>query len=80
MDVAMAYTLSRYRTNLAEPNGSGGDYSVMNVAEDYNRPHRGHWGASGTGPDAPVYVHSDGGFAARAAAFDDRARGVAASA
>ncbi|MGO9574396.1 MAG: carboxypeptidase regulatory-like domain-containing protein [Terriglobales bacterium] len=46
MDVALAYTLSRYRTNLAEPNGSGGDYSVMNVAEDYNRPHQA-WGASG---------------------------------
>jgi len=23
-DVALAYTLSRYRTNIAEPNGSGG--------------------------------------------------------
>jgi hypothetical protein len=46
-DVALAYTLSRYRTNIAEPNGSGGDYSRMNVAEDYNRPHLGYWGASG---------------------------------
>ena len=43
----LPYTLSRYRTNLAEPNGSGGDYSLMNVAEDYNRPHLGYWGASG---------------------------------
>ena len=47
LDIAMAYALSRYRTNIAEPNGSGGDYSLMNVAEDYNRPHRGHFGASG---------------------------------
>src|SRR5208337_5577137 len=31
MDVAIAYALSRYRSNLAEPNGSGGDYSLMNV-------------------------------------------------
>jgi hypothetical protein len=47
LDVGIAYAWSRYRTNIAEPNGSGGDYSVMNVAEDYNRPHRGHFGTSG---------------------------------
>jgi hypothetical protein len=47
MDIAIAYAWSRYRSNLAEPNGSGGDYSLMNVAEDYNQPHRGHWGSSG---------------------------------
>jgi len=47
LEVAISYTLSRYRSNIAEPNGSGGDYSLMNVAEDYNRPHLGHWGASG---------------------------------
>jgi hypothetical protein len=47
LDMAIAYAWSRYRTNVAEPNGSGGDYSLMNVAEDYNRPHRGHFGASG---------------------------------
>jgi len=47
LDIAMAYAWSRYRTNIAEPNGSGGDYSLMNVAADYNRPHRGHFGASG---------------------------------
>jgi len=46
-DVALAYTLSRYRSNIAEPNGSGGDYSLMNVAEDYKRPHLGNWGDSG---------------------------------
>jgi hypothetical protein len=47
LDIAMAYAWSRYRSNLAEPNGSGGDYSLLNVAEDYNRPHRGHFGSSG---------------------------------
>jgi hypothetical protein len=47
LDVAIAYAWSRYRTNVAEPNGSGGDYSLMNVAEDYNRPHLGHFGSSG---------------------------------
>jgi len=47
LEVAIQYTLSRYQSNLAEPNGSGGDYSLMNVAEDYNRPHLGYWGASG---------------------------------
>jgi hypothetical protein len=47
LEVALSYTLSRYQSNIAEPNGSGGDYSLMNVAEDYNRPHLGHWGASG---------------------------------
>jgi hypothetical protein len=46
-EIAIAYTFSRYRSNIAEPNGSGGDYSIMNVAEDYNRPHVGHFGASG---------------------------------
>jgi hypothetical protein len=47
MDLAIAYAFSRYRSNLAEPNGSGGDYSLLNVAEDYNRPHLGHFGSSG---------------------------------
>jgi hypothetical protein len=47
LEVGISYTFSRYRSNIAEPNGSGGDYSLMNVAEDYNRPHLGHWGASG---------------------------------
>jgi hypothetical protein len=47
LEVAISYTLSRYRSNIAEPDGSGGDYSLMNLAEDYNRPHLGHWGASG---------------------------------
>jgi len=47
LEVAVSYTLSRYRSNIAEPNGSGGDYSQLNVAEDYNRPHLTHWGDSG---------------------------------
>ena len=47
MDIAIAYAWSRYRTNIAEPNGNGGDYSIMNVAGDYNRPHVQHWGSSG---------------------------------
>jgi len=47
LEVAIAYTLSRYRTNIAGPNGSGGDYSTLNPAEDYNKPHLGHWGDSG---------------------------------
>jgi hypothetical protein len=47
LDIAVAYAFSRYRTNIAEPNGSGGDYSILNVAEDYNRPHVGHFGVSG---------------------------------
>jgi hypothetical protein len=47
IEVSLAYTYSRYRSNIAEPNGSGGDYSVLNVAEDYNHPHFGYWGSSG---------------------------------
>jgi len=47
LEMDISYTLSKYKSNIAEPNGSGGDYSLMNVAEDYNRPHLGHWGAAG---------------------------------
>jgi Carboxypeptidase regulatory-like domain len=47
IDLAISYTLSRYRSNIAAPDGSGGDYSTLNVAEDYNRPHLGHFGAAG---------------------------------
>jgi Carboxypeptidase regulatory-like domain len=46
-DATIQYTLSRYRTNIAEPDGSGGDYSLLNPALDYNRPHLGHFGPSG---------------------------------
>jgi Carboxypeptidase regulatory-like domain len=47
LELSIAYTLSRYQTNIAEPDGSGGDYSTLTVAQDYNRPHLGHWGSSG---------------------------------
>ena len=47
LDFSIQYTLSKYRSNIAEPDGSGGDYSILNVAEDYNRPHRGYFGPSG---------------------------------
>jgi len=47
LDIAVAYAFSRYRSNIAEPDGSGGDYSILNVAEDYNRPHLGHFGVAG---------------------------------
>ncbi len=47
LEVSLSYTLSRYRSNIAEPDGSGGDYSILNVAEDYNRPHLRNWGSSG---------------------------------
>lgn len=47
LEVTISYALSRYRTNLAEPDGSGGDYSILNVAKDYRSPHTGFWGDSG---------------------------------
>ena len=47
LDTTISYTVSKYKTNIAEPNGSGGDYSIMNVAESYSRPTRGYWGSSG---------------------------------
>ena len=47
IDLAFSYTLSRYRSNIASSDGSGGDYSTLQVAHDYNRPHLGHFGASG---------------------------------
>jgi hypothetical protein len=46
LEITTSYTLSKYKSNLAEPNGSGGDYSVLNDAEDYRRPHA-YWGAAG---------------------------------
>ena len=47
IDVSISYTFSRYRTNIAARDGSGGDYSSFTVAQDYNRPHFGHFGVSG---------------------------------
>jgi len=46
-DLAFQYTYSAYESNIASPNGSGGDYSVLPVALDYVRPHLGHFGSSG---------------------------------
>jgi hypothetical protein len=46
LDLAISYTLSRYRSNMAEPNGSGGDYSILGPAEDFHRPHA-YWGDTG---------------------------------
>lgn len=46
-DLAFSYTYSAYESNIASPNGSGGDYSVLPVALDYVRPHVGHFGSSG---------------------------------
>ena len=46
-DLALSYTYSDYQSNIASPNGSGGDYSVLPVALDYVRPHVGHFGSSG---------------------------------
>jgi hypothetical protein len=47
IETTIHYTFSKYKSNIAEPNGGGGDYSVLSVAENYNRPHRGYWGDSG---------------------------------
>jgi hypothetical protein len=46
-DLAFSYTYSDYQSNIASPNGGGGDYAVLPVAEDNVRPHVGHWGSSG---------------------------------
>jgi hypothetical protein len=46
-DLAVSYTYSAYESNIASPNGSGGDYSLLPVAQDYVRPHVGHFGSSG---------------------------------
>ena len=46
-DLTVSYTYSAYESNIAAPDGSGGDYSIMPVALDYNFPHAGHFGSSG---------------------------------
>lgn len=46
-DLAVSYAYSKYESNIAAPNGSGGDYSLLPVAQDYVRPHVGHFGPSG---------------------------------
>jgi len=47
LDIAASYTYSKFESNIASPDGSGGDFSVLSVAEDYNSPHTGHFGPSG---------------------------------
>ena len=46
-DTAFSYTYSKFRSNVAAADGSGGDYSLLSRAEDYINPHVGHFGASG---------------------------------
>jgi hypothetical protein len=46
-DLAVSYTYSKYESNVASADGSGGDFTILSRAEDYNRPHVGHFGASG---------------------------------
>lgn len=46
-DLAVSYTYSKYQTNVAAANGSGGDFSLLSRAEDYISPHTGHFGSSG---------------------------------
>ena len=46
-DLAVSYTYSKYQNNVASADGSGGDFSILSRAEDYIRPHVGHFGPSG---------------------------------
>jgi hypothetical protein len=46
-DLAFSYTYSDYKSNIASLDGGGGDYSVLTVAQDYNRPHLANGGPSG---------------------------------
>lgn len=46
-DLGIAYTYSKYQSNVAMADGAGGDVSLLSRAEDYNRPHVGHFGPSG---------------------------------
>jgi hypothetical protein len=47
IDLAVSYTFSKYESNVAGADGSGGDFSLLSVAEDYRSPHVGHFGLSG---------------------------------
>jgi hypothetical protein len=47
LDLGVSYTFSKYRSNVAAADGSGGDFSLLSVAEDYVRPHVRHFGPSG---------------------------------
>jgi hypothetical protein len=46
-DLAFSYTYSKYESNVASADGSGGDFTLLSRAEDYINPHVGHFGASG---------------------------------
>jgi hypothetical protein len=46
-DLAFSYTYSKYQSNVASADGSGGDFSILSRAEDYRSPHVGHFGPSG---------------------------------
>jgi hypothetical protein len=46
-DLAVSYTYSKYESNVAAADGSGGDFSLLSRAEDYINPHVGHFGSSG---------------------------------
>ena len=46
-DLAVSYTYSKYQSNVAAADGSGGDFSLLSRAEDYINPHVGHFGSSG---------------------------------
>ncbi len=47
VDLAVSYTYSKYESNVAAADGSGGDFSLLSVAEDYRSPHIGNFGAAG---------------------------------
>ena len=47
LDFAISYTYSKYESNIAAPDGRGGDFSLLSVAQDYINPHVGHFGPSG---------------------------------
>ena len=57
LETSIYYTFSKYKSNIAEPNGSGGDYCSLNVAENYDRPHRGYWGDSGLGRSSQLTLN-----------------------
>jgi len=47
LDLGLSYTFSKYSSNVAAADGSGGDFSLLSVAQDYINPHVGHFGPSG---------------------------------
>ena len=68
---AAAYTLSKYKSNLAEPNGSRRRLFVDEPGGRFP-PAALVLGSGGDGPDPPVHLYSDGGLVPRGEAFDDR--------